>query len=136
MVLVDTARCAATSLTLSSVRNLSAESSGNDAKTCDSLEFEPGSSRVLASGCEAQLFPGCASSGLRSRGPQDRLLPGAPSNASVSGTDPGDGGRRPDARDGLDRSSAVLSGADACQRRRASWLRRCPSSVSMSCSSR
>jgi len=78
MVFVDTAKYAATSLTLSSVRNLSAESSVNDAKTCDCLESKPAASRVVASGCEALLLPGQASSGLRSRGPQVRLLPGAP----------------------------------------------------------
>src|SRR6266436_896308 len=83
MVFVDTAKYAATSLTLSSVRNLSAESSVNDAKTCDCLESEPPSSRVVASGCEALLLPGQASTGLRSRGPQVRLLPGAPIHASV-----------------------------------------------------
>jgi hypothetical protein len=37
-VLVDTRRYAATSLTVSSVRNLSAEPSVRGAKTCDSVE--------------------------------------------------------------------------------------------------
>ena len=41
------------------------------------LESESASSRVVASGCEALLLPRRASSGLRSRGAQVRLLPGA-----------------------------------------------------------
>src|SRR5437660_3864728 len=77
-VSVDTWRYAATSFTVSSVRNLSAESSVNDAKACDCLESKPAASRVVASGCEALLLPGCASSGLRSRGPGVRLLHARP----------------------------------------------------------
>ena len=66
-VAVETRRYAATSLTVSSVRNLSAESSVKDAKARDCLDFEPPSSRVVASSCEALLLLGRASSGLRSR---------------------------------------------------------------------
>ncbi len=80
-VLVDTWRYAATSLPVSSVRNLSAESSVNDAKTCDAVESEARSSRVVASGCEALLLPGQASSGLRSRWPGVQVPPGAPASA-------------------------------------------------------
>src|SRR5882724_12692140 len=78
MVFVDTARYAATSLTLSSVRNLSAESSVNGAKICEALESAAAPSRVIATGCESLPRGGSASFGLRSRGPQVRLLPGAP----------------------------------------------------------
>jgi len=79
-VLVHTWRYTGTSLTVSSVRNLSAESSVNGAKTCESLESAPASSRVVARGCEALLLAGTGSSGLRSRGPQVPLPAGA-SNA-------------------------------------------------------
>jgi hypothetical protein len=41
-VAVETRRYAATSLTVSNVRNLSAESSVNGAKTCETLEPAPG----------------------------------------------------------------------------------------------
>ena len=77
-VSVDAWRYAATPFTVSSVRNLSAESSVNDAKACDCLESKPAASRVVASGCEALLLPGCASSGLRSRWSGVQVPPGAP----------------------------------------------------------
>ena len=56
-IFVDTWRYAAASLTVSNVRNQSAESSANGAKACDCVDSEAPSSRVVARGCKALLLP-------------------------------------------------------------------------------